>query len=41
MPQGTTAVPPVVPKEDPGSEKINPMHLNPAGCIANLDTGRM
>ena len=41
MPQETTTVPPVVLNKDPMSEKINPMHLNLKGRIANLDTGRM
>ena len=41
MPQATTAALPVVPKEEPGSGKINQAHLNPAGCVASLDMGRM
>ena len=40
MPQETTAVP-VIPKEEPKSETINPVHLKPAGRIASLDTSNM
>ena len=38
MPQGTTAVPPMVLK-DPRSERINPTRLKQAGHIVNHDTG--
>ena len=41
MPQGITAVPPMVPKEEPGSERIDPMHLNLADHKVNQDTGGM
>ena len=41
MPRGTTAVPPVVLKEEPGSERIDLMHLNQAEREVNLDTGEM
>ena len=41
MPWGITAVPPVVPKEEPRSERIDPMHLNQADHKVNQDTGGM
>ena len=41
MPRVTTTVPPMILKEEPKSEKINPAHLNPAGRVVNLNTIRM
>ena len=41
MPQGITVVPPVVPKEEPRSKRIDPMHLNQAEHEVNQDTGKM
>ena len=37
MPQVTTAVLPVILKEEPVSETINPLHLNPVEHVANLN----
>ena len=41
MPQVTITVPPVVLKEEPGNERINPMHLSQAGREANHGTDGM
>ena len=38
MPWGITTVPPMVPKEEPGSERIDPTHLNQADHGVNQDT---
>ena len=41
MPRGITAAPPVVPKEEPGSERIGPTHLNQGDHRVNQDTRGM